>query len=278
MFAGRRLLIATKHKKERVIAPVLERELGVTCFVDESLDTDLLGTFTGEVERQADPLSVARTKCLTAMEKNGCDLAVASEGSFGPHPEMFFVPADEELMILVDQKHQLEIKASLLSLDTNFAGQFVQTREALETFLGSVQFPEHAVILRKNREEPADICKGITDYDTALRHFLHLHGKYGKAFIETDMRAMFNPTRMQVIGQLTEKLVKRVQAQCPSCGRPGFDISEIIPGLPCEQCFTPTRAALAYMYQCAGCMHTEKKWYPNGVRFQQPMYCDTCNP
>ena len=54
MFEGRKLLIATKHKKEIVIAPILEKELGVTCFVAPDLDTDELGTFTGEVERRDD--------------------------------------------------------------------------------------------------------------------------------------------------------------------------------------------------------------------------------
>ena len=52
MFKGRRLLIATKHQKEKVIVPLLEMELGVKCFVPEYFDPDVLGTFTGEVERR----------------------------------------------------------------------------------------------------------------------------------------------------------------------------------------------------------------------------------
>jgi hypothetical protein len=46
MFKDRTLVIATKHAKERAIAPILERELGVRCISSEGLDTDLLGTFT----------------------------------------------------------------------------------------------------------------------------------------------------------------------------------------------------------------------------------------
>ena len=67
MFKGRKLVIATKHEKEKVIAPILEKELGVKCFVAPDLDTDLLGTFTGEVERKDDPIITARKKCLIAM-------------------------------------------------------------------------------------------------------------------------------------------------------------------------------------------------------------------
>jgi hypothetical protein len=50
LFKNRRLLIATKHEKEKVIA-LLEKN-GVICFVNENFDTDLLGTFTGEIERK----------------------------------------------------------------------------------------------------------------------------------------------------------------------------------------------------------------------------------
>lgn len=122
MFAGRRLLIATKHEKEKVIAPILERELGVTCFVSEKFDTDTLGTFTGEVARHDDPLTTARKKCQMAMVLNECDLAVASEGSFGPHPYLFFVPANEELLLFLDKKNNLEITVRELTTDTNFGG------------------------------------------------------------------------------------------------------------------------------------------------------------
>lgn len=44
-FSGRRLLIVTKHQKEEVIAPLLEKALGVSCFVSKDFDTDSLGTF-----------------------------------------------------------------------------------------------------------------------------------------------------------------------------------------------------------------------------------------
>jgi hypothetical protein len=90
MFKGRSLVIATKHEKEKVITPLLEEALGVVCFIPEGFDTDTLGTFTGEIERKLDPISTARQKCLMAMKVSNCDLGIASEGSFGPHPSLFF--------------------------------------------------------------------------------------------------------------------------------------------------------------------------------------------
>lgn len=59
--------------------------------VDASFDTDMLGTFTGEVERKLDPLATVREKCLRAMKHNHCDLGVASEGSFGASCIVIFV-------------------------------------------------------------------------------------------------------------------------------------------------------------------------------------------
>ena len=91
MFQNRKLVIATKHQKEIVIAPILEKELGVICFINEDFDTDTLGTFTGEIERKLDPISTVREKCIKAMDLSNCDMGVASEGSFGPHPSLFFV-------------------------------------------------------------------------------------------------------------------------------------------------------------------------------------------
>ena len=67
MFKNRNLVIATKHGKELVIAPILEKELGVKCFLPLNFDSDELGTFTGEIEREDDPITTARKKCLKAM-------------------------------------------------------------------------------------------------------------------------------------------------------------------------------------------------------------------
>ena len=98
MFKGRNIVLATKHGKENVMAPLLEKELGLNCFLATDLDTDLLGTFSGEVERKKNSLETARDKCLLAMELTNAELAISNEGSFGAHPQLFFLPADEEII------------------------------------------------------------------------------------------------------------------------------------------------------------------------------------
>ncbi|MBJ7429162.1 MAG: hypothetical protein JHD28_09430, partial [Bacteroidia bacterium] len=89
MFNNRKIVIATKHKKEQVIAPLLLEEFNINAIICEQLDTDQLGTFSGEIERNLSPIEAAKRKCYMAMELTQCDLAIASEGSFGPHPTLF---------------------------------------------------------------------------------------------------------------------------------------------------------------------------------------------
>lgn len=278
MFENRRLIIATKHSKENVIAPILERELGVTCFVDPAFDTDVLGTFTGEVERELDPVSTAREKCLRAMQANNCDLGIASEGSFGPHPSMVFVNADDEILIFIDTKNQIEIVVREVSVDTNFNEREIATKAELLDFAKQAAFPEHALILRKSKNSNTDIHKGIQDISILENTFTELRQKYSVVYAETDMRAMHNPKRMAVIGIATEKLVQKIKSVCPSCSSPGFGVTSVKRGLLCSVCYSPTHSVLCAIYTCVQCGFTKEEMYPNYKMMEDPMYCDSCNP
>jgi len=278
MFKKRKLVIATMHNKEKVIAPLLEKALGVTCIVPEILNTDLLGTFTGEKEREDDPLTTVRKKCLLAMEATGCDLGIANEGSFGPHPSLYFIGADDELVLLIDKKNNLEIIARELSTETNFSYKEISHEQELLDFANLVSFPSHGLILRKSREEATGIVKGITDMPTLLDTYRAMASAYPVVYVETDMRAMFNPTRMRVIETATKKLIKKIQSTCPQCQMPGFSITDAKNGLRCDLCGSPTRSVLAYIYQCTHCGFAEEKMYPHNKQTEDPMYCDRCNP
>ena len=278
MFKGRDLVIATKHGKERVIAPIVEKELGVKCFVSLDLDTDLLGTFTGEIERKDDPISSARNKCFMAMEMTNCDLAIASEGSFGPHPTLFFIPANDEILVLIDKKNGLEIIVRELNTETNFNGSDIKTEEELLAFAANANFPSHGLILRKSKDEYGDIVKGINSVEQLSKVFIKLMNDFGTAFVETDMRAMYNPTRMKIIESATQKLIKKINTLCPICNMPGFGITDAKEGLPCEICNFPTRSTLSYLYACQKCNYTKEEKYPKGKKIEDPMYCDYCNP
>ena len=278
MFQGRRLVIATKHHKEKVIAPLFEKIFDVKCFVPENFNTDLLGTFTGEIERKDDPIITLRNKCLQAMELSNCDLGIASEGSFGSHPNIPFAHADDEFLIFIDRKNDLEIIARELTTNTNFNGTEVKTEKELTEFAKSVKFPSHALILQKATDDITGIVKGINSWQVLKDVFQILLKKYGAAYVITDMRALYNPTRMKVIEIAAKKLVKKINSLCPSCQTPGFGITDGKLGLPCELCSFPTRSVLSYIYCCKKCGFNKEEIYPNKKKYEEPTFCDFCNP
>ncbi len=278
MFEGRQLIIATKHHKEQVIAPLIEKALKVKCFVDKDFDTDVLGTFSGEIERKEDPITTLRQKCLMAMKASDCDLGIANEGSFGPHPSAFFANADDELVILIDKKNNLEIIARELSMETNFNGEIVTSQKELMDFAREAQFPSHALILRKSQNDTTGLIKGITNASQLIQEFEKMIKDSSTVYVETDMRAMYNPSRMQVIKAATQKLIKKVQTTCPECNMPGLDITDYKNGLPCDLCGQPTGSTLSHIYQCQHCFYNIEKYHPNNKKVEDPMYCDFCNP
>ena len=213
-----------------------------------------------------------------AMELTNCDIAIASEGSFGPHPSLFFIPADDEILVLIDKKNGLEIIVRELNTETNFNGSDIKTEEELLAFAANANFPSHGLILRKSKDEYGDIVKGINSVEQLSKVFIELMNDFGTAFVETDMRAMYNPTRMKIIESATQKLIKKINTLCPICNMPGFGITDAKEGLPCEICNFPTRSTLSYLYTCQKCNYTKEEKYPKGKKIEDPMYCDYCNP
>lgn len=276
-FAGRKVVIATMHKKEEVIVPVL-KQLGLIPVIPKYFDTDRFGTFSGEIERLNDPLQTARLKCKAASEQYDCSLAISSEGSFGPHPGILFASADDEIVVLSDLQNGLEFKARIVTTNTNFYGAVMKSWQDVEQFANAALFPSHALIARKEKNALDGIVKGIHTWEhlreVALT-YLHTQEQF---FLETDMRAMFNPTRMKVIEEVTLKLLSSIRCLCPQCKTPGFDVIEVVAGLPCELCSLPTKSTLSHVLGCQKCNYTEERRYPHQKTCESPMYCDWCNP
>ena len=267
-FRGRKLVIATMHGKEKVLAPILETSLGVVTVLPEGLNTDVYGTFSGEIEREIDPLETARIKCIDACKKSGCTLAVSSEGSFGAHPTMLYVPADDEIMVLMDMENDIYVRARVVSTKTNFNGNKFDDWDNAKEFAERVMFPSHGLIM--TNKERSDVIKGIDDWKMFEEYFKAHLNTYGTVFLETDMRAMYNPMRMNVIAEVADRLIETVLRECPSCNFPGFDVSQINKGLPCGQCGLPTESTLSYSYECKQCSYSSIKRYPNTIETEDP--------
>jgi len=280
-YAGRNAVLATMHGKERAVAPVFQENVGLSVAAASGLDTDQLGTFTGEIARDGTMLEVAVRKARLGMRATGLPLGLASEGTFGPHPQVPFVAAGMELLVLVDDERGLVVHEAIIAEATNFAQRVAAPGVDLDGFLASIGFPEHALIVRPNSGDPRGaLAKGIADrlrLDQAVAAAAAASDD-GQARLETDMRAHLNPTRMRSLGALAERLARRVATPCPRCGTPGYGRSGARAGLPCEECGAPTGMIAAELYGCVRCTHGEERPRPDGLRAAVAGHCPRCNP
>ena len=78
-FKNRTCVLATMHKKEQVMTPLLEQQLQIEVIVPEDFNTDTFGTFTRDIERWGDQRETARFKAKQALNHTGLSLALAIE-------------------------------------------------------------------------------------------------------------------------------------------------------------------------------------------------------
>jgi len=121
--------------------------------------------------------------------------------------------------------------------------------------------------------------KGIADWTDLQAAFAWAldQSENHRAFIETDMRAHANPTRMDNIRLAAEELARKLSSFCPDCGTAGFWIVERLAGLPCEACGAPTRETCAEVYGCLKCAHQLTRERTGAVHASDGR-CDYCNP
>ena len=275
-------VLTSMHAKERVIAPILREELGLIVELAAGVDTDRFGAFSREVERTGSQLDAARGKISAGFANlPSARVGLASEGSFGPHPHFPFVAIGRELVLMIDRETGLELTGYDVSMDTNFAHVVVEDLDSAREFAGRVGFPEHGLIVSGWRDDrPAPdlfLAKDITDA-AALEAALLAATRLGdRAFVETDMRAHRNPTRMAAIERATRDLSRRFHSRCPNCDHRGFDVTERIPGLPCAWCGEPTREIIAERLYCSSCGYEERRSITTSAT-ADPGRCDGCNP
>ncbi|MEN9232038.1 MAG: hypothetical protein Q6L68_14130 [Thermostichus sp. DG02_5_bins_236] len=268
-------LLATRHGKEAVIAPLLHQHLGI-CVEVVDIDTDQFGTFSRERPRAGDAVATLRLKIASAFQVKEAPLGLASEGSFGPHPQLPWLPWNQEWVMLQDPVEGLELVGWAGSSRTNFSHRRVSTLAEALTFAQQVGFPEHGLIALDDPQQPQVIHKGIQDEETLQAIFQELNVHRRGVHLETDMRAMCNPSRMQVIAAATENLIAKARSYCPACGTPGYWRIRSLSGLPCGNCGAPTPLPKAWVYGCLRCSHTHQE--PVEEPWADPAQCAFCNP
>jgi hypothetical protein len=278
-FRHRTAVVATMHGKEEIIAPLMTDALGLSLMVPTGFNTDRFGTFTRDVARTGNQLQAARQKALAAMAQTGTDLGIASEGSFGTHPAIPFLPSNLEIIVFIDTKNQLEIvgqyRTSKLRVQTHYA----ETAAAVITQALAWGFPEQGVILRWRENSRYFIYKELTTPEALHDAAETLLKKWfiGRVWIETDMRAHRCPARRQSIKEATKNLITAIQSTCPECGCPGYTITSVVPGLPCRICGLPTDQTKATILSCNKCHHREERPVTDAVD-AEPSDCTYCNP
>ncbi|MEB3356395.1 MAG: DUF6671 family protein [Synechococcales bacterium] len=274
-------VLATMHQKERAIAPLFAEELQIQVWVPEKFDTDRFGTFTRDVARSGSQLEAARAKANRVLDETGEMLAIASEGAFFPHPAFPGVPCNREIVLLLDRANGIEVVGSELSTQTNFAHRVVKSGQEAIAFAQKVGFPEHGLVVMPHADyRGGGIIKGIHDKEallSAVERTLQA-SETGTVHLETDMRAMNNPSRMGVIRAATRNLIEVFKQSCPNCNCPGFAVVEQRPGLPCALCGAPTSLIRTAIHRCQQCDYQQEIPYPKGVQTADPGQCSYCNP
>jgi hypothetical protein len=277
-FFATEIVLASKHEKLQLIEPAF-RQVLQSKMREVAVDTDQLGTFSGEIERKDPPRETAIKKARLGIEATGIPLGLASEGSIGSDPIIPWIQSDHELIVLVDAERNRIYSESFLSREITIASIEITAGDSLEDFLKRADFPRHALIVQPISPTSPVFFKGIrelADLNTAIVQSIE-KSKLSKVRIQSDLRAMHSPSRRENIRKAAELLATRIAAQCPRCNEPGWGKIGFNYGVPCSDCgeVNPDLAR-AELLGCDICKHQIRGTLLNLEI--DPSRCHYCNP
>jgi hypothetical protein len=240
------------------------------------VDTDIFGTFSGEIERIGTPLETAVKKARVGIKTTGNPFAIASEGSIGPDPLFGFINANIETMVFVDDELEIQIAETIKSNEI-IAFSTTTLKTDLGVFLKKADFPNHALIVKPQNGTGA--IKGIRtlqELDEAILKSRDASSD-GEAIIESDFRAMSSPSRQKNISTVALKLVQRLSLTCPECEIPGWGLKSFVRGVECSQCGDFSEEAIKQ--EILGCVKCEYTAFGAVINVTlDPARCMSCNP
>jgi hypothetical protein len=277
-YFGKRVALATIHEKDRAFAAPFRRVLGAEVVVARDIDTDKLGTFSGDIPRPGPLDETCLAKAALAVEGADADCALASEGSYGPIGNVPLVPGGVEIVAFVDRKRGVRFVETLVTHRTNW--RIWRFRPGDPTVLAAAKaigFPKFGIFVMRNSDygEPHKNIATIDELVAAVAR----EGKRsddGMALLISDMRAHRNPTRMQVLRAVGWKVAKRLERLCPRCEAPGFGHIESRRGLPCEGCGEATHWIDFEVDGCTACGHAAARPRKDGRRTAPRLSCSAC--
>ncbi|MBC7464305.1 MAG: hypothetical protein H7227_08605 [Actinobacteria bacterium] len=277
-YQGQDAVLTTKHRKLRLISPFFEKKIGLKIF-EADLDTDLLGTFAGEVPRKYPPIETAILKAKLGMEATGLSIGIASEGSIGSDQFIPFIISDVEHIVLVDAEREIVIRESFRSFDITALTITVTPGQDLSDFVVKADFPNHKLIARPNFRGAFLPIKGISSLYDLLRA-VELCGKEspdGSVIVESDLRAHNSPSRQKNIEAVASLLASRVSELCVVCHTPGWGRIGYLKGLRCTLCTNEIPEAIRQeIMGCSKCSYSESGKVV--AEIGNPATCPHCNP
>jgi hypothetical protein len=267
--------MATKHDKGKLVSQTFKETLDMTV-QEVVVDTDIFGTFSGEIERVGTPLETAVKKAQVGIKTTGNPFAIASEGSVGPDPFFGFINANIETMVFVDDELGIQVHETIRS---NEIVAFTTTtlKTDLGIFLKKADFPNHALIVKPHHGTGA--IKGLRTLQELEDAILKARDSSsdGEAIIESDLRAMCSPSRQKNIAAVGLKLVQRLSMTCPDCQAPGWGLQSYIRGVECSQCGDLSADAISR--EVLGCFKCEYTVLGAVINLTlDPARCMSCNP
>lgn len=275
--------LITKHHKRQYIQASLSAALDWQILELSDFDTDLLGTFSGEVERIESPESCAIQKAQRALAFEDVSLGLGSEGSFSPD-QWGMMTINQELLACVDRNNKV-LAIGIASQPVHVENCLVKVSELaakdteIESFIASLPSGQGVIIAELDEEKQViKAKKGLTDSQQIHSALAEIAANPSGSLLELsyDLRAMQCPQRQQTIAAAATDLAGRLKALCPQCQSPNFVAKRTVSGLPCELCHQPTGQTIANINHCDHCGFEQQEAVAHASA--SAVHCPFCNP
>lgn len=234
-YIGLKVALPTKHKKGEAVRAGFKGILEID-LVEVEVDTDQLGTFSGEVARRGTPLETAIRKADLGAKSSGLKYAIASEGTISNDAQVPILISDVEVMVFKDYEEDLVIVESHRSFEINAARFETIDGNDIDHFLAQADFPNHGIIAMGVDIKRTKPIKGITNHHALTSAIKTIRQNSPKVILENDFRAHFSPSRMVNIKETAKRLAMRISSQCSSCNSPGWGVVGYEKGVNCQAC------------------------------------------
>lgn len=276
MQPAKKIALATKHGKLAQIAPAFDSLPDWQVELVE-IDTDVYGTFSGEVPRLLSPRDAAIEKAKAGARAAGFDYGIASEGTIGQHPQIPWINSDFEVLAFVDIKNDFAVVETLVSAEIQAFASQVTSESNLDELISKLDLPSHAANVIITTGDQRRYVKAIHQPEELRRVVAEALEQSANVEVENDFRAMSSPSRQANIRAVAEKLAARIDSKCPACNQIGWGKVGYEYGLPCSVCLEVVQSVPhSEKLACVACDYSELRSL--GRDSVDPARCEHCNP